>query len=351
MTSTGAITTVLGPIRPEESGVSLTHEHILIDMQCYWREPDEAGDRLIAESDVTIDKLGLLRRNPTLMRDNLVLDDLDLGIKELLEFRKLGGATLVEVTPPDAGRDPRALQVASRTTGLQVVAGCGHYVNAAHPPTLHDESVDEIADRLLREALEGIDDTGIRPGIIGELGTSAPLHPDEEKVLRAAARVQAQTGLAITLHLDPPAAAGLEILDILESEGANPARVVMGHLDATIESSLDYHKKIIERGCYVQYDGCGNENYWPGGLGPGSSFWLPLDQTRIRAIKYAFDHGYQDQLLISQDVCKKMDLMKYGGFGYGHIVRNMVPQLRDEGFDQGEIDQLLIDNPRTMLTH
>lgn len=349
------VMTVLGPISVGELGPTITHEHVLIDMTCYVKPASEVTRRTFTESAVELSNLGLLRRDPLQNRDNCRLSDLDLAVEELLEFRKLGGGTIVDVTLPDIGRDPLALQMASRMSGLNIVAGCGHYVHLAHPATLDHESVESIAGRLIAELTVGIGTTGVRPGIIGEIGTSDPLHPREEKVLRAAARAQQATGVAISLHLHPGARTGHHMLDILESEGADPRRTVMGHLDNALghldigfEEAVEYHRSLARRECYIQFDCCGVEMYCSG-LADGRPFWLPSDRDRARAVARLMEDGFGQQILLSQDVCKKIDLMHYGGFGYGHILRNFVHNLRDYGLADAEFERLLIHNPRRML--
>jgi phosphotriesterase-related protein len=342
------VMTVLGPVPADELGPTIMHEHVLINMECYWQPPREVSLRTIAEGPVEMTKLGILRRNPLLIRDNVMLTDLDLAIDELREFRMLGGGTIVDVTLADIGRDPRALQIASRMTGLNIVCGCGHYLHLAHPASLAEESIESIAERIVREVRDGIDGTGVRPGVIGEIGTADPLHPDEEKVLRAAARAQSQTGLALTIHLDPSAGKGHEILDIVEGEGADTTKVVLDHLDATIDESLAYHRSLAERGAIIEYDAVGSESYWPG-LAGGRSFWLPSDRVRARAVAGLFDAGFGEQVVLSHDVCKKMDLLAYGGFGYAHILRSFVANLRDFGLGEREIVQVTVENPRRVL--
>lgn len=351
----GQVMTVLGPIPASELGTTITHEHLLIDMTCYWQRPAEASLRAFVDAPVEIQILGMIKRNPLLNRDNCLLTDLDLGIEEITEFRKLGGDTIVDVTLPDIGRDPVALQIASRLSGLHIVAGCGHYVHLAHPPSLADEPVESIAERLVEEITEGIGTTGVRPGVIGEIGTSEPVRPTEEKVLRAAARAQQATGVAITLHLHPPSRTGHEVFDVLEREGADLTRVVAGHLDISIghlDLSLDeavaYHRSLADRGCWIEYDTCGNDAYFAGSR-YGAPFWCPSDRERAAAIAKLFAAGYGDRILLSQDVCHKYHLVRYGGFGYGHILRNFVHNLRDAGLGNQEIRRLLVENPRRML--
>jgi phosphotriesterase-related protein len=357
MTDAGRIITVLGPIAPEDAGICSPHEHILVDVRdAYWRLPQDQALREFALEPIAITNLYLLRRHFVQSRENLVLDDLDLAIDELAKFRELGGRTLVDVTPGDIGRDPRALAEASERSGINIVAGCGHYVHLAHPDGFGEVPLEAIAEEMIADLCEGIGGSPIRAGIIGEIGTSHPLHPDEEKVLRAAARAQRATGAALTVHLHPPSRAGLDVIDVLEDAGADLSRVVLGHvdialghLDTNMSDVLDYHAAMAARGCYIEFDTCG----FPDAYMPKSdfynAFWFPSDRERAEAIARLFDRGFGERLLIAQDVCHKHHLTRYGGYGYGHILREFVGSLADYGLGQIEIDQLLIHNPATML--
>ena len=348
--------TVLGRVASSELGIVLPHEHLLIDVTSYWTPPEDASLAGLAEAPVEITKLGLLRRNLLLLRDNLLLTDRDLAVEELLAFRDLGGGTLVDVTLADIGRDPVALREISRRTGVHVVMGCGHYVHLAHPPGLDEEPLELIEERLIREITEGVGDTGVCPGIIGEIGTWHPLHPTEEKVLRAGARAQKATGLPLSIHLHIAARRGHEILTIVEQEGVDPARVVLGHvdiafghLDTDIPEVLEYHRSLAARGCYVEYDTCGAEVFSPGG-GDVPPFWTALDLTRARGVAHLFEHGLGDRVLVSQDVFTKSQLVRYGGFGYAHILRDFQHRLRETGLTSEDIRTILLDNPQRMLT-
>ena len=347
--------TVTGAVAADQLGPTITHEHLLVDLTCYWQPPEDPSRRAVAEAPFDMSMIGIVKRDPFFVRDNDILDDADAAIEEAMEFKNLGGGTIVDVTPADIGRDPAALQRIARSTGLNIIAGCGHYVALAHPATLEDESVETIAERIVTDLTQGIDGSGIRAGVIGEIGTSDPLHPREEKVLRAAARAQQSTGYAISVHVAPAARKGHGVLDILESEGTDPGRVVMGHLDlnlghldAEFDEIVAYHSSLADRGCFIQYDTCGVELYVPSG-GLGNSFWLPSDLVRLRAIARLLQDGHGDRLLLSQDVCTKKDLVRYGGFGYGHILRNFVHNLQEVGVTRSEIDQILVDNPKRLL--
>ena len=255
------VMTVTGPVTADDLGVVLPHEHLVCDVRAYYAPPEDPVMRAVGDGPVTMERLGLLRRNLFAIRDNLLLDDVDAAVEEAREFGTLGGRTIVDTTPPDGGRDPRALAEIARRTGLNIVMGSGHYIHPVHPPGLEDEPIGSIADRLIGEIEAGVGDTGIRPGVIGELGTWHPLHPREEKVLRAAAAAHRATGLPISIHVHIAAREGHTPLTILEEEGVDPARVVLchldiafGHLDTDYEAVLDYHRSLAARGCFIEYD-------------------------------------------------------------------------------------------------
>jgi phosphotriesterase-related protein len=362
LTSLGSsVITVAGPISPDKLGITLTHEHCLIDLRPYWRVPEEEARRKSAEAAVEITTIGQSRRNPLGNRDNLLLSDAELATKELLEFRSLGGSSVVDLTLSDIGRDAMALQALAHATGLNIIAGCGHYIQISHPQELAGESIDSIEVRLLREVQRGIGETDIRAGVLGEIGTSCPIHKDEEKVLRAAGRVHKKTGVAIAVHLSPAPQLnqwmGPAVLDILESEGVSPARVLLCHLDNMLApgedflSAVNLHRDLAKRGCFIGYDGCGKEHYFPSGSRAAfPSFWCPQDRERAKAASVLCEDGFDGQLLLSHDVCFKIELIRYGGFGYGHILRTFRSNLLDYGLGTEEIDKIMTENPRRWLT-
>jgi len=347
--------TVLGPVAAADLGITLPHEHILCDITCLCPEPADEEARAFAERSIDIDMLGAIRRDPLANRQNCLLDDLDLAIEELRAFGELGGRTVVELTLRDCARDPAGLVRAAEVTGLNIICGCGHYLHFIHPADVADKSEEWIADRMIEELTEGIGETGIRPGIIGEIGTVDPIHPREEVMLRAAVLAQRATGRTITVHTNLGSRNGLEVLGILERAGADLGRVVMGHvdfafghLDVTFEEALAYHLAIAERGCFVEYDTVGADTYFRA-IGDAPAFWCASDKERAAGVARLFEAGHGDQVLISHDICLKHHLKRYGGFGYGHILREFQTNLKDAGLDQSDIDHILIDNPRRML--
>lgn len=356
MSDTGVMT-VLGPIPASELGATLTHEHCVVDLTCWFMEPAEVSRKRDVDRPVDISLLADLRRRPfSTTRDNLVLGDEDLAIRELEYYRRAGGRSLVDVTPYGLGRDPLALQRISRATGLNIVMGTGFYVENAHPDWLRDLDADRLADIMVAESLEGVEGTGVRAGVIGEIGlTGIPkgygrrkvgaMTAEEEKVLRAAARASLRTGLAVSVHLDPiePRAA-LPAIDVLESEGLEPDRIIMDHMDQVHD--LDYHLATASRGVFVEYDSFGREHYseeW------GYDFDWGHDSWRVRFAARLVTEGHAGQLLFSHDVCLKIDLRAFGGNGYAHVLNDIVPTLRSLGVADRVIEGILVDNPTRAL--
>ena len=185
------VQTVLGPVDPDRLGHVQMHEHLICDLSRYVTDPDE--------TPIALDNVFAARTDRRHAHD-MRLDERDVAAAELADYVALGGGTIVEATSLGLGRDPEALRVIARRTGAHVVMGCGYYVAAFHPSGLADRDIDDITAELVRDLTHGVGDTGIRAGIIGEIGMSWPIHPVEERVLVAAARAQAETGAALLVH-------------------------------------------------------------------------------------------------------------------------------------------------------
>ena len=198
---------------------------------------------------------------------------------------------------------------------------------------------------MTADVLVGIGDTGVRAGIIGEIGCGWPLHPDERKVLQAAARAQAATGASILLHPGRDEAAPFEALDILEAEGADASRVVMGHIDRTYKS-VDTVLELAARGCYLEYDQFGWESsYFSYGV-----MDFPNDGQRMDHLQRLIAEGLESRIVIGQDICGKHHLVKYGGWGYGHMIEHIIPRLRARGVTDDASHKLYVENPAEVLT-
>ena len=340
----GRVMTVLGPIAPEQVGIALPHEHLVVDLTTWWQEPAEASQKALAHAKVDLANLGAIRRDPMLCRDNCHQRDARLAAEELWQFRLAGGKTLVDLTNNGLGRDPLALKAIAIQTGIQIVMGSGYYIARAHPADMDQRSHEDIADEIARDLTEGVEDTGIRAGIIGEIGTSGSIRPNEEKTLRAAARAQRRTGAAINVHLLPWVKRGLNVLDILEAEGTDLSRVALSHLSPSADD-LDYHLAIARRGAYVEYDFFGMELYFD-----TIGAYMGSDWDAVRCVKRLIDHGYLEQLLLSHDIGMKVQLTAFGGWGFAHLLNHVVPMFKRVGVTQAQLDTLLSDNPRRLLT-
>jgi phosphotriesterase-related protein len=338
------IRTVCGDIAPEALGITLAHEHLLCDISSHGGEPPiDPYLRSVAERPVDCSIVGDLLRDPMISKDSLRLTDINVAMDELAYFKAAGGQSLVEQTSRWVGGDPVALRRISKEMGIHIVAASSH--SDAPPEYIEGLAIDQLADELVGYVEEGFDGTGIRAGIIGELLTSWPIKPAEEKALRAAARAQVRTGAALSIHPSCWDKEALPLLDIVESEGVDPRRVVMCHLDHVMD--VEYHKSIAARGAYVQYDRCGIERY--GGDLERNLKLFPRDPERVAGVIGLIASGYLSQILLSQDVCMKIELKRYAGPGYGHILRHVAPMMGRMGVSKAHIDTILVSNPREML--
>ncbi len=164
-----------------------------------------------------------------------------------------GGASVIDVTPIGVGRNPLGLVSVAQATGLNIVMGCGYYVQATHPPTLAARTEDDITEEIVREIRQGIADTGIRPGLIGEIGCSWPFYESERKVMRAAVAAQRELGCALSIHPGRHPDAPDEILEFIDAEGVDLSRVILCHVDRTADS-VDAVLRWAQSGCVIEYD-------------------------------------------------------------------------------------------------
>jgi len=306
------VMTVSGPIPPDKLGVTLPHEHTGLFL---WHVPNRWD-------------------HWELTPDELLIAD------ELREFRRRGGGAIVDLTPQGVGRDPERLRRLASRTGLHVVMGTGWLSEAYYPAEarIDRRSVDDLADALVVEVRDGVGETGIRPGIIGEIGVDKPwVSALEERVHRAAARAAMATGLAISTHA-LRSAAGLAQLRIFEEEGVDPQRVVIGHADSY--PVLDHYLAILERGANLEFDLIGQHDSGE----EGASARL------VELVVELLERGHVGQLLLSQDVSHNRALKANGGHGYAYLQQHFLPTLRTAAVGEGEIARMTVDNPRRILS-
>jgi phosphotriesterase-related protein len=340
--------TVLGPVEPEALGTTLIHEHILFDLSVYHDQRFGPGKaEPLPDEPLGIEHLWILKSNVARLRDNVHQRDLDVAEAELLRFKEVGGSTIVEVSSGGLVPNYAGLAQLAARTGLNIVAGTGYYIGASHPPELAAKSVGQVEEEMLRDVVEGIPGSGVRAGVLGEIGTTEPLAPTERTVLEATGRVQAQTGTAIVLHPDSVHRTYEQIartLDILERAGADLGRVIISHCDDRLHPNYDSYAKLAARGCTLAFDTFGKQTYY---ATRGRQY--PSDDQRIAVIARLVADGLAGSVTLAHDVCYKTDLTRWGGDGYGHVPRNIVPRLFQAGVSEAAIQQMLVENPRRLL--
>lgn len=336
--SDGQIVTVTGPVAPEQAGTTLIHEHVICDMRALMSNAEDRD-----QTPVTLQNSAALRWDPYFLADNYLFGDVELAAQELSFFRDAGGRTVVDCTP-SRYRDPAALRATAQQTGLNIVMGGGHYLEKSHPPGLAERSLDDIAQEVVDEARDGVGDSGIRPGIIGEIGTGAPMTEAEERVLRAMAWAQVQTGLPITVHVHPWGKGGHRVLDVLLAEGVTADRLILNHSFVDIDDPA-YEQALLARGATLGYDMFGFDHaLFRVGRYPPSDFEVAAEVARLVAA------GHASQLILSQDVCVKTRLRAFGGWGYAHVLEHIVPLLHELEVGDEDLTQILESNPRRLLT-
>lgn len=346
----GHVQTVLGRISPESLGITLPHEHLFIDCSMALRDckPTSAPELALYEEPVKLENLWWVAYHPVSNRDNLILGDEETAVKEASFFRQAGGGTIVDVSSASIGRNPRGLVRVSQAAGLNIVMGCGFYIAASHPDAMGRWTEDDVCQEIVREITVGIGDARIRPGIIGEIGCSWPLTDHERKALRGAAQAQKRTGAPLSIHPGrnphPGIATCFEIIEILDAAGADISHTAFCHIERTLLTHEE-QCQLAETGCFLEYDIFGWEGYHN-----VLTLDLPNDSHRINQIMALMDRGYLGQILISQDICWKHRLRSYGGHGYDHILRNVIPVMRAKGMSEDQIHTLLVKNPKRLLT-
>jgi len=355
----GCVQTVLGPIDPSMLGVVMPHEHLFVDLTCMFDPPTEASDGSRAYAPFALEHLGWIRTHYFRHRPNLTLDDEETAASEVALYKAAGGGTIVEVSTPGIGRDPLALARLSRATGVHVVMATGFYVASTHPAEVAEMTEDDVARRLIDEIEDGVvlqpaaagdQDwdpvpvrTGVKAGIVKAAATH-PLHSEERKVLRAAATAQRETGTGITVHVGRHEDSALEIVEVLRDAGAELARCSLDHLDLRV-GRTETLLRIAESGCFLEFDLFGHESSYY----PLTERDMPSDAQRLDVVRDLVDRGLTRQVLVSQDICTRHRLVRYGGHGYKHIVEHVVMRMRERGWDEDDIHAILVENPARLL--
>jgi phosphotriesterase-related protein len=334
--------TVTGPVDPADLGVTLTHEHLFIDLSSRY-QPATADASAAGQSDQE-----RWLAEPCSDLANLIREDVDDAIHELRAFTDAGGHSLVDVTPIGLGRDLAGLHTAAQRTGTLIVASTGFYSHRAHPGWLDDADAGRISEHLLHDLTAGQD--GIRCGFIGELGVDDFLACEIDVVL-AAVRAQLQTGASIGIHtisgaFPPHRTATLELVRRYIDAGGDPTHLVLHHQDGTGEDP-GHQDRLLREGITLSYDTFGAQTGFRRG---GRWVQLPSDDRRIAEVRQLWDRGYGDQIVLSHDVCYRSGTLRAGGWGLAHLLTTLAPRWTAAGMGTTELTQMLQLTPQRLLT-
>jgi phosphotriesterase-related protein len=298
------IMTVQGPISPAAMGVTLAHEHILVDF-------------------IGADKIHDQRWQHRAV--------IPVVLPYLQHLKALGGQTFIDCTPAFLGRDPRLLKKLADTTGLNIITNTGYYGAADNkylPAHALTETADQLALRWIREWETGIGGTAVKPGFIKIGVMEGPLSALHRKLVMAAARTHLKTGLVIASHTGP-APAAFEQIALLEQEGVSAEAFIWVHAQA--EKDFRQHLKAARKGAWISLDGLAVDN---------------LD-TYLQMLQHFKEQKMLSQVLLSHDAGWYRPGEARGGAyrGYDTLFEKLLPRLRQAQFSEAEIRQLIIANP------
>ncbi len=336
----GRIQTVNGLIESSQLGPTLMHEHLICDI----RTPSlKACDCQFEE--IALENLWAIHQGERAHGPKYQLDMPEIIVDEVAAMKAQGGSAIVELSNGGLSPAPGQLREISQRTGVHVVMGCGHYVEEYQDPANHARDIDDFAAEIVDQVHVGAWETDVRAGIIGEIGCQAPWTDLEKRVMKGAFLAQAETGAALSVHPGRHRDQPQEIADFVRAEGGVPERTIISHVDRTVFDD-DRLLRLADSGCVIEFDLFGLESSF---YSLDLSVDMPNDAMRLRLIRTLIEHGHLERVVISHDICYRTRLTKFGGHGYGHIFRNIVPMMLRRGYTRAEIDALLVGNPRRLL--
>jgi len=337
----GKAQTVRGLVDPEVLGATLMHEHLLWDIRtpAMRADPDQGPD--ICLCNYFACNYGT-RKAP----NNLRFVDSEVATEEVRLMRRAGGRSIVELTVGGLDPDPIGLRKIAEATDTHIIMGCGHYVDDYQAEVNRDRSSDDFAAEMIDALTVGSWGTDVKAGLIGEIGCQSPWTDLEKRVMEGALVAQKETGAAINVHPGRDADQPQEVADFITARGADPSRVVISHIDRTIFDD-ERLMRLADSGVVLELDLFGQEQSY---YGLNLKIDLPNDAERLRWMRRLIDRGHLDQIVISHDICHRTRLTRYGGHGYQHIFRNVIPMMARRGYSEAEIETIMVKTPRRLLT-
>ncbi|MCA1220215.1 phosphotriesterase family protein [Streptomyces sp. 8L] len=311
-----------GPVRFEELGTTLVHEHLWV------RSPE-----LIVEGQEKWDEEREVAK----------------AIRRMRELVDRGVNTIFELTVYGMGRNIlRTARVAEAVPELNIIAATGLYTYHSLPfewyhqgPNTLLGGPEPMVARFEKEITEGIGGTGIKAGLL-KCALENDLSDGVERTLRAVAASHKKTGAPITVHTNPSKRTGFIAQRILEEEGIAPGRVIMGHSGDS--SDLDYLCRLADAGFMLGMDRFGIR-------------FIQSDETRVATVSRLVKLGYTESIVLSHDACTHMDWLPQGvaeelapDWNHTHIHDSVLSALLEAGIAQEQLDMMMIGNPRRYLS-
>lgn len=304
----GKIRTILGDIDPSELGYTMPHEHVL--------DNPAVGGYCDADH---------------------VLNNYDKAKQMLEEFKAIGGSGIGEASTKHWGRNTAGMAELSKETGVHIVCCTGYLCESQCDMStwIGSKTIDDLTKEMVEEVTIGMDGTDCKAGWI-KGGTSYNyISEREERVLRAAARASALTGAPVHTHTST-GTMGLEQIEIMESEGMDMNHFCLAHVSRNPD--YWYHKKMLEHGVYLIYDGPGKAKYY-------------TDEVLVELLRKLVKDGYEDRLMLSNDMGKRSHHTVYGkGPGWQYIKQKFIPRLLDESFSEEVVHKFMYENPARFYT-
>jgi phosphotriesterase-related protein len=300
------VQTVLGPVPASALGLTLAHEHVMCDF---------IGAGVTGRSRWEVEAV-VRRMQPVLAM-----------------ARERGVKGFIDCTPAYIGRDPRVLKQLAAATGLHLVTNTGYYGGAGDkfvPAHAHTETVDQLADRWVREWTDGIEDTGVKPGFIktgvDEIAEGSALTPIDAKLVAASARASKRTGLAVVCHTGG-GAAGLAAVKTFIREQGDPDRFIVAHSDG---HGPAVNREVASLGAWVSFDAISRR---------------PLEE-HLRLVQ-ALTRDHAGRVLLSHDNGWYWVGQENGGEvrDFNHLSDVFLPAFRNAGGSEASIRQLTVENP------
>ncbi|TWP33175.1 phosphotriesterase family protein [Leekyejoonella antrihumi] len=340
------VQSVLGPVPAGELGIVLPHEHLFNDLSSLAAAPAYPSTRVLVDQRVGPRWQHLLRQDPYCCRDNVRAKEPERVEGEVDAFRAVGGRTVVDATgSPAIGRDPVRLRRLAEATSTHIVMGTGAYLETFEGTRITARAVDQQTESILADLDHGVDDTGVRAGVIGEVGVSPLYTRAESASLRAAAIAQVERPtVGLNIHLPGWQRRGHEVLDLVLAEcGVAPGKVALAHSDPS-GADPAYQRSLLDRGVRLEFDMIGLDITFPGeGAAPS------VVQTADAVTDLVRD-GFGSQLLLSHDLFLKQMWIANGGNGLVFVPTIFRDLLRSRGLAEDILDSLLVANPAEWLT-